>query len=110
MEITKNGQYSNIDLKTLKPGEEVIIEKTFPTGLQKTASKMLNGKNVSWNYYVCKGKYNNTDVSFFLDEQSHKLFADCGGIGDKIKVSASLQPKAKKPTEYVLKFTFSKVE
>lgn len=83
------GEYKNISLKQkwdegtlvregLADGEYIIVEKRFADG------KLFNG-----NFgpsYSCGVVYKGEDVTFWLNEAEHAKYADCGGIGDKVKI------------------------
>jgi hypothetical protein len=86
-------------------------------------------KPISYNY-GCKGHlisntlYNdeveeflttdyNDDVSFFINTpEDHKVFAECGGIGDKVKITCKAKIVKNKKNKDVVerKYTFEKVE
>jgi len=88
LEIKTNGEYKNIDIKSIENGNYVVIEKIFVEGMEKTGQY---GK-----YYIVKAKYQDEEVSFFLNEKQHNEFKQCGGIGDNVKVTATLQENFKK--------------
>ena len=99
-ENTSNGKtYKNIALKSkldkntkavvmqgLEDGEFIIIEKgNFAEGRSVMSGVGQNGK--PWNMFSCAVKYNGDDVSFILYDRDHEAYADCGGVGDKLKIS-----------------------
>lgn len=104
LEIKKNGNYSNVVLKTkykrqgrnlvledgkpviqhqgLEPGESTILEKVdFAEG------RLMPGGQFGPSY-SCTAIYDGEKVSFFLKEYEHEQWKVCGGVGDKVKVSA----------------------
>lgn len=127
LEIRTNGQYKNITIKTrydwdgqnkcfkfdtdgnkiikeqgIKPGHQVIIEKVFAEGYEV--------KTKYGSVYSCKVLYKDEEVTFWLtNDFLHNNYKNCGGIGDKIKVSCTIEQILNKrigmpvPTE-VLKF------
>jgi hypothetical protein len=99
--------YKNIDLKQLQDGEYIIVEKRFVEG------RVYDGK--FGKSYSCAVIYEGEDVTFWLREKytEHQRYAETGGIGDKIKVTAKeekvVNPKTKAKI-LVTKFYFDKVE
>lgn len=99
--------YKNIDLKQLQDGEYVIVEKKFAEG------RGVQGK--FGKTYSCAVTYEGEDVTFWLREkyQEHQRYAETGGVGDKVKVTATeekvINPKTKAKI-LVTKFYFDKVE
>lgn len=65
----------------LEVGEEIILEKTFVSGIEKP-SKFNNSKP----YYAVTAKWNDKEISFFLNYYQHEKFKNAGGEGDKVKV------------------------
>ena len=79
IEITTNGDFRNIyPKKQLETEQYINIEKMFEFGLEKEGKY---GK-----YYIIKAKYNEEEVSFFLNPKEHQALSDIGGIGDLIKM------------------------
>ena len=107
LEIKENGQFKNINLKKdLKKDHFTVVEKKFAEGLPKTFSK--NGR--SWTSFVVSAKYKDEDVTFFLNEKEHDVFKVTGGIGDKVKVSKTLDSyEYQGATKYFEKLSFEKV-
>jgi len=96
IQIVKNGEYKNVSLKNkykvengkkvvtqqgINPGDSAVIEKIFAEG------KEQDGKYGP--FFGCKAKLESgEEVSFILNPREHELFRECGGVGDKVKVSA----------------------
>ena len=101
LNITMNGQYKNLILKTrykknngnlvivngqkqvetqgLEDGEFIVVQKVFVEGYEN------NGKfGVSFS---CKVKYKDEECSFWLNEKEHDAYKVTGGIDDKVKIS-----------------------
>jgi len=104
LEIRTNGEYKNLNLITkferdgqnvklvdgktivkeqgLEVGNFVIVEKVFAEG------RDVPSKNAGWsNSFTCKATYLGEEVSFWLKPVEHDQYKDCGGIGDKVKIS-----------------------
>jgi len=102
-----NGKvFKNIDLKELGNGEFIVVEKLYAEGQEFSGTF---GKS-----YSCKALYNTESISFWLREKynEHKRYADCGGVGDKVKIIAKeevvVNPKTKAKM-LVTKFDFELV-
>lgn len=99
--------YKNLDLKQLQDGEFIIAEKVFAEG------RPYDGK--FGKTFSCKVNYEGEEVTFWLREKytEHQRFAECGGVGDKIKITAKeekvINPKTKAKI-LVTKFYFDLVE
>ena len=98
LEITQNGQYSNIDLRDMEDGDSIVLTKKYATIRREPKSKTQDGKTSEW--VMCQGaaEYNGQDVGFFLNGHytsegydEAEAFADkydaVGGEGDRIKIS-----------------------
>jgi hypothetical protein len=102
LEIQQNGDYKNVSLTTkykrnglkltldgegnkqvkqqgLDDQEYVVLTKVFAEGMKKETKY---GET-----YLCRCKYNDEDVSFFLKPIEHERFAAVGGEGDQIKAT-----------------------
>jgi hypothetical protein len=94
IETTAKG-YKNLNLKTrpkkgikgLDNDQYIIVEKLFPTGYKVDTGFKDKEGNPNYNY-SCKVKYNEQEVSFFLNEKEHEVYSQLGGIGDKVKITA----------------------
>jgi hypothetical protein len=124
LEIQSNGQYKNIIVQTkyewnktkkefifgpdgkkkvkaqgLKPGESIVVEKRFAEGRPFGEFGGINAGVI----------YAGEDVSFPLDAKYAEAWNNCGGVGDRIRVSCVTENRFNKkvgvevPTE-VLKF------
>jgi len=103
----KNG-YKNLKLQDLDEGNHIIIEKIYdiPRELQ---SKFDGGKP----YYSCGAKYDNDQVSFFLNHAHIEAYNKLGGIGTRLKITLykEMYTNPKTNMEMVLKkFKFEKVD
>ena len=52
----------------------------------------------TYTFYSCTVDYQGEEVSFVLYEQDHQAFADCGGVGDQVKISVTKEPRFNKKT------------
>ena len=104
LEITENGSYKNIALRSnhtkgikgIEDGNYIIVTKKFADG-KECAEKFKGVKG-----YNCMVEYDGQDVSFFLNNKYYQdgtqffdeydRFAACGGIGDKIKITLKKEP------------------
>lgn len=88
-----NGKYLNLDIKPkkgvggLSNGNHIIVEKAFVEGQAVASTKYFNKDGSPQVSYTCKAKYNDQDVSFWLNENEHTKFAAVGGVGDKVKIT-----------------------
>lgn len=69
---------------SLQPGQFVVVEKTFPEGLEK------DGK--FGKFYICRVNYDGKDCSLLLNTKEHDVFKIAGGAGAKVKISLSEEP------------------
>lgn len=105
LEVKVNGQYNNIDLKSLEPNNSVTVEKVFAEGY-KLESKTYKKKDGSPSlYFSCKVKYEGKDCTFFLNENQHESYKVQGGIGDKVRIDCSLKKDKKGAFRQVFNFT-----
>ena len=104
IEITENGQYKNIGLRSnlkkgikgIEDGNYIIVTKKFAEG--KETRSMFEGVK-GYNILV---EYEGQDVSFFLNNKfradgtqwfdEYDRFNACGGIGDKVKITLRKEP------------------
>jgi len=96
LEIKENGQYKNIELKSklhkgivgLDDGNYVIVEKVFTEGYEFISERLKDANGDPLKSYSCRVLYGeeNTEVSFWLNAREHKIYAELGGIGDKVKI------------------------
>ena len=109
LEITQNGDWHNIDHKKMENGDSILITKLFPSGIEKIGK----GKNnETYKYYIVRAVYKETEVSFFLYEQPHGAFSECGGVDDTIKMTKKEEIYTKKDGNKAVKteLVFEKVE
>jgi len=64
-------------IQGLTANNHLIVEKTFAEGYKAKFG------------YSCKVKYNGIDCSFFLTEREHEEYKEIGGVGDKVKITAT---------------------
>ena len=94
LEIVPNGEYNNITLKTRVNKSTGQVSQGLTAGNYITVTKegydeaRLIDKG-SYNLYSCNVEYDGEVVSFLLnrDDEGEDWNA-CGGIGDKIKITA----------------------
>ncbi len=99
LQITPKGQYNNINLKELEDGDFIVVKKKFAEGY-KFESKTLKKKDGSPVIsYSCRATYGDKEVSFWLNEAQHKLYAACGGIDDAVKIIAKEEKKVNPKTK-----------
>lgn len=81
-ETDKNGKtYYNIKPKDdLDEGNYVVISKKFEVG------KPYFNEKFQKNSYMCIINLGDDEVTLWLSEKQHKLYAVCGGVDDQIKV------------------------
>jgi len=88
LEIREAGEYKNLDLKPnlkrgvkgIDNGNHIIITKNvYAEGMEKEGNY---GK-----YYICQVEYKGEDVGFLLSAKEHAPYKDCGGVGDKVKIT-----------------------
>lgn len=85
--IVEKGQYKNLDLReTFKDNEDfVILEKgDFAEGMKLQGKNRQTGQ--AYDYYSCRAKAGEDEVSFLLYEQDHERFAAIE-VGQKFKMS-----------------------
>lgn len=100
--ITANGKWNNINFKSdykkgitgLDPGNFCYVTKSFAAG-KPFVKEYPNpdGTKTAVTSYICGVEYEGTKCSFFLKGKEHDEFKDCGGIGDKVKVTLEEVPK-----------------
>jgi len=118
LEVTTNGQYKNIGLKTtyerdnqgnliiengekkvkvagIEDGNYIIVTKKFAEG------KACPDKGYGISY-ICAVEYEGEDVGFFLKDYEHDTYKDLGGVGDKVKISLKKEMKTNKKTGAVI--------
>ena len=132
LEITENGEYKNIQVKTQYEWDKNAKQFKF----DPEANKIVNFQGVKPDHYIvvekgdfaegypyegkfgtsysCRVNYSGEEVSFWLStEWSHKAFAEAGDVNDKVKISCAMVEKLNKklgvkvPVEVL---TFEKVE
>lgn len=91
-------QYTIVDksLKAMEDGDYIVVEKIFAESKGypgKIAKKDKEGKDTDEKSLIfpCKVKYGDKEVTFWTYESGqpqYKDFAECGGAGDKIKITA----------------------
>lgn len=106
LEIRPNGEYKNIELKTkyerngkmlkLGPDKKPVVKIAgIPDGDFIIVEKvMADGKEIAGKFgtsYTCKVKYQDEEVSFFLNEKEHQKYATLGGEGDKLKITLKFE-------------------
>jgi len=106
LEILKNGQYSNLNLKPklnkglkgLDDGNHIIVEKVFAEGYEYISKTLKDYNDEPLKSYSCKVLYNGEEVTFWLNAKEHEVFKDIGGIGDNVKISLKKEPTVNKFT------------
>jgi len=95
IEIKTKGDYKNIDLRQLDNGNYIIVtKKDFAEGKEINSPFLDKNGNPKINYR-CKAEYKGEEVSFFINkEEEHKQFADCGGVGDRVKITFNKEIKS----------------
>lgn len=109
LEITQNGDFKNIYLKTmykkqggkfvvengkkvvdkqgLEDGNHILVKKKFPEGrLIKTGPTNPKTGKPTYLLYSVLVTYGDTDVSFMLFEDDYHAFNACGGVDDTVKI------------------------
>ena len=113
LQILTNGEYKNINLKTrvdkktgqvqqgLTVGNHIIVEK----GDFTDALEIPKG---TYNLYRFSGIYKGEEVAWFGTRQDEAdEWAECGGVGDKVKITLVQVPykfKGKEDTRLGLSF------
>ena len=98
LEIIKNGEYKNINLKTrvdkstgqvqqgLTKDNYIIVEKV-------DFDKSLKVDKGSYNLYRCTALYKDEVVSFFLNRDDEgEAWDETGGLNEKVKITATSIP------------------
>jgi len=99
LEITQNGEYKNINPKTLEDGNYILINKKVE--LEK------NGKY--GKFYIVIADYKEKTVSFFLSGKQGDAYKVLGNEDDTIKVTAKLQENPMKKGVFYKQFKFDLV-
>jgi hypothetical protein len=111
--ITKKGEYSNINLSDITPENNfIIVEKVFPDGRQVKSNFTYPDGKAMFNY-SCKVKYNGTECTFFLKEKEHAIYKELGGAGDRVKIYRNEVTKVNPKTKVKMivgELKFEKVE
>lgn len=113
----KNGkEYKNLYLKPnvakrtfgLDDGKYIIVEKVYPEGFKQVSSQYKDKDGNPSVSYSVKANYKGQEVSFFINEEQHEKFKNCGGVGDKVKITAS--HKKGQSGKVFVNLAFEKVE
>ena len=116
LEITANGEYNNITLKTrvnkstgqvsqgLTNGNFIIVTK-------EDFEEAFEIDKGSYKIYSCKVDYLGTVVSFLLNREDEVAeWNSCGGVGDRVKITSTVVPyKFKGESKTRLGLTFELV-
>lgn len=102
--IETSGKYKNIQLKPRKgvgglaPGNSVVLEKLFETGTPVPSKIYANKDGSPQISYAVKAIYKDEEVSFWLNEREHDLWATMGDKGTRVQVTlveeSFLNPKS----------------
>ena len=109
--VTENGQYKNINLKDIDPGNYIVVTKgQFAEG-KKIECHGAGGK--TWDAWLCGVECEGVDVAFFLNkEEQADEYAATGGVGDVIQIHSAVEKytytdkKGKEQSGYAPVFTF----
>lgn len=129
LEIEQNGEYKNINLIpkykwdkskkqfVIENGQKVLVKDGLqPDNFIVVEKQFVDGQLVKGNFgdsYSCKVIYaGEENVSFWLKPYQHEQFAQCGGVGDKVKITyvkeMKIDPKTGQERAYD-NLVFSKV-
>ena len=109
IEVTKNGKYSNINLKDIDQDKFILVRKKFIAGLEKSASGKKDGKPYKYyahNVMLVQPDGTEQEVSFLLYERDNQAFGEQGGVDDSVRIWCRKDKTRKNP----LYITFEKVE
>lgn len=133
LEIVKNNRgYDGIDLFKMGNGDSIVVTKKFAEAYKNEGEKDYGDGPKKWVLYTAKVVYNDVDLSFVI-KKSHspenkiitaedyvKMYNECGGEGDKVKITCTkemgaseydFKPLFKKGDDIIkVAFTFEKVE
>ena len=114
VEIIKGDKvYNNIDLRELDVDNYIIVEKIYAEGMKFPSkfTKRVNGKDVEDFTYSIGIKYLGENCSAWISSKQHEDYKDCGGVGDKVKISKyKAEVKVKAGDLLVKRLKFEKVE
>lgn len=103
--IETNGQHKNLNLKNLDNGNHVIVEKKYAETKLMEGTSGKTGK--PYRFYTAKVMYDGQEVGIAVnDDTDAKLFNDCGGIGDKVKITCSKEIRKNKVGKDFVKTSF----
>lgn len=129
--IEVKGAFKNIRLKTLyktnpdkspvldENNQKIVVAQGLEDGdhiIVTKNDKFLDGREIkmpTYTMYSCSVTYNDEKVSFLVYSEEHEEFKNCGGLGDKVKISLKkgIQINRKTGLEMIVaKLIFEKVD
>jgi len=106
LKITPDGKYPKVNLNDIDNGSYTIVEKVF------AEAKLMEGVSAKtkepYRFYSCKVKVDEQEVYMTLktDDQA-KIFNSIGGIGDRVKITATKNILKNKAGKDFVKTTFT---
>jgi len=94
--IKTNGDYKNIDIKTIDNENYIIVKKV----------KEFEKNGQYGKFYSVIAEYNNEEVSFLLNGRAGEAYKVLGNTGDTIKITAKLIENQYKKGVFYKQFSF----
>ena len=121
LEIVKNGEYNNLNLKTkfkraqgnlvldaqgekqvfiegIANDSSITVEKVMKEGYENISKTLKDYNKDPLKSYSCKVKYKGEECSFWLSVDEHDIYKELGGIGDFVKITAEGRTSVNKKT------------